>query len=75
VTAIEQSLLEALRDLDQAAGARPSPSRPPILPLLERLDRLAAELPADAPAQLRHFLERKSYGKARLLLESRAGGA
>jgi hypothetical protein len=42
-----------------------------VLPLLERLDRLAAELPADAPGDLRHYMQRKSYEKARLFLIGR----
>lgn len=75
MTSTEQTLLEALRELETAAkqGARSSDpqGKSPILPILEKIDRLSTELPADSPAQLRHFLERKSYEKARLLLEGR----
>ncbi len=54
-----------------AAAARTGGVRTPLLPLFERIDRLAAELPPDAPSDLRHFLERKSYEKARLFLAGR----
>jgi len=77
VTATEQAVLDALLELERAASARrasPSAGTPAagILPLLERLDRLAGELPADTPGDLRHYLQRKSYEKARLFLQGRA---
>ncbi len=74
---VESELLQALRDLEQAASA--ARSRPPgapggsgVLPILERLDLLAQELPPTSSPDLRHFLQRKSYEKARLLLEGSA---
>ena len=39
--------------------------------IFAKLDRLGAELPADAPGDLRHYLQRKSYEKAKLLLLGR----
>lgn len=41
-----------------------------ILEELERINALYRELPATAPAMLRHYLERKSYTKALALLET-----
>lgn len=38
---------------------------------LEELDRQRDSLGADAPAQLRHFLEKRSYAKAIDFLEGR----
>ncbi len=78
VTEIEHSLLEALIELERAAasgrGSQGSPTvKTPILPILERIDRLASELPATAPGDLRHYLQRKSYEKARLFLMDRDG--
>ena len=71
---VESEVLQALLDLEQAAAA--AKARPPgapggsgILPILERLDRLAGELPATSSHDLRHYLQRKSYEKARQLLE------
>lgn len=57
-------VLDALRRLDAAAASRAN-----VLPLLQELDALARGLPADAPADLRHYLQRRSYEKARLFLE------
>jgi hypothetical protein len=72
VSPTEQALLDALLDLDRAAAAaRTGGPRPPLLPLFERIDRLTAELPPEAPADLRHYLQRKSYEKARLFLAGR----
>lgn len=76
MTEIERSILETLTELEQAAGAArgassPGANRPPILPILERIDRLAGQLPPSAPGDLRHYLQRKSYEKARLFLLDR----
>ena len=57
-------VLDALRRLDAAAASRAN-----VLPLLQELDALARALPADAPADLKHYLQRRSYEKARLFLE------
>lgn len=76
VTEIERAILEALTELEQAAGAargrqEPGAGRPAILPILERIDGLADRLPPSAPGDLRHYLQRKSYEKARLFLLDR----
>lgn len=78
MTAAERAILDALEDLERAAAAsRPRTDAPipvsptPILPILERLDQLTAELPPQAPAELRHFLQRKSYEKAKQFLLGR----
>jgi hypothetical protein len=72
MTSIERNILDTLIELETtAAAARTVVPKPSVLPLLERLDRLAAELPADAPGDLRHYMQRKSYEKARLFLIGR----
>ncbi len=72
MTAQEQSILEALKQLDAAvktmATANPKPS---LLPLFSRLDELTHDLPAGTSPQLLHYLHKKSYEKARLWLEDR----
>jgi hypothetical protein len=74
--AIEQESLEALRALEGAANAvKQEGTRVPIRPILERLDELAAQLPPETPGDLRHYLQRKSYEKARLFLEGRGSEA
>lgn len=66
---LEAQLEAALAELEAAAR---DPRHPPLVPLFERIDRLAAQLPPDADPELRHFLQRKSYTKARERLQGRA---
>jgi hypothetical protein len=72
MTATERDLLATLRDLEQTVltlgATKPKPN---LLPLFARLDQLTAKLPRDADPSLLHYLHRKSYEKARLLLEGR----
>ena len=69
MTETEQSLLEQLRELEADVVRQP---RPDLRPRLVELDRLTRELPAEADPELRHFLQRRSYEKARLFLEDRS---
>jgi hypothetical protein len=70
--AVEQQLLDALAELDNAVKAMPAANpKPNLLPLFARIDELANQLQSAADPQLRHFLLRKSYEKARRLLEGR----
>jgi len=74
MTEIETQLLQALLQLEKAVEAmRAARPKPDVRPLFARLDELAKQLPASADPQLRHFLQRKSYEKARLFLQGRAG--
>ena len=69
----EQQILQTLIELDAAvkslATAQPKPS---LMPLFARLDELATQLPRSADPELLHFLQRKSYEKARARLEGQA---
>lgn len=73
MTAGEQILLNALVELDNAGhaprGANPNPDLPA---LFARIDKLAKQLPHDADPNLLHYLQKKSYEKARRRLEGRA---
>ena len=66
MTETEQAILQALTELQEAAAGKDG-SR--LGPLFERIDRLAAQLPAGTNPELAHFLQRKSYEKARAKLE------
>lgn len=69
---VEREILAALRELEvQARAMKTANPKPDLRPLFARLDELGAGLPADSDPELRHFLQRKSYEKARLLLEGR----
>lgn len=66
----ENDILQALIELDKAVKAMPTANpKPDLLPLFKRLDELAIELPPGTDSQLLHYLQRKSYEKARARLE------
>ena len=66
----EQEILQTLVELDEAvkriATANPKPN---LMHLFTRLDELAGQLPRTTDPELLHFLQRKSYEKARAKLE------
>ena len=70
MSAIEQNLLITLTELDQAvksmAAANPKPT---LLPLFARIDQLTRQLPPGTDPALLHYLNKKSYEKARLFLQ------
>ncbi len=72
MTATEQTIWQALVELDQAVKSMPAANpKPNLLPIFNRLDQLARELPPQTDPQLLHYLQKKSYEKARLFLEGR----
>jgi hypothetical protein len=71
-TSLEKDLLDALVQLDAAVKALPLAGPKPDLPsLFARIDELAKQLPRDADPALLHYLQKKSYEKARLFLQGR----
>jgi len=71
-TAIEQTLLNALVELEKAGNAvRTAKPKPNLPALFARIDELAKQLPHGAAPALRHYLQKKSYQKARLFLQGR----
>jgi hypothetical protein len=70
MTAIERDILTALNDLDATvktmATANPKPS---LLPLFQRIEVLAEQLPRSTSPDLLHYMQKKSYEKARFWLE------
>ena len=72
MTDTERTILQTLLDLENTvrslATANPKPS---LLPLFDRLDALTRQLPRDTEPDLLHYLHKKSYEKARLLLQGR----
>lgn len=71
-TALETEIARTLNELAEAvrsmAAAAPKPD---LLPLFARLDALAGRLPRETDPVLRHYLQKKSYEKARLFLSGR----
>jgi hypothetical protein len=73
MASVETELLAALVKLDaavkQLAGAK---TKPDLRPLFTRIDELAYRLPRTADPELLHFLQKKSYEKARQKLQGLA---
>jgi hypothetical protein len=71
-TNTEKDLLLALTELDNAVKAMPAiEAKPNLLLLFNRIDELAKQLPRGTNPTLLHYLDRKSYEKARLFLQGR----
>ena len=69
MNSVEQSILDALNELDSAVKQMPKVQpKPNLIPIFERIDTLARQLPRNANPDLSHYLAKKSYEKARLLL-------
>jgi hypothetical protein len=66
----EHELLNQLRALEarMASGSAPG-SGPSLVTIFEDIDRLGARLGTSAAPELRHYLAKKSYRKARIWLE------
>ena len=76
MTQVEDQLLETLLELENAVGRMASAQpKPDLQPLFARLDDLASQLPVEAPRDLRHYLQRKSYQKARIFLQEQAAAS
>lgn len=70
MTETEQQILQALLELEAtAARCRTENPPPPLTPIFTRLGELTAQLPPGSNHDLRHYLQRRSYEKARLWLE------
>jgi len=71
-TPAEQVLLNTLWELDAAVKSLPAANpKPDLLPLFSRIDELTKQLPHDTDPALLHYLQKKSYEKARRHLEGR----
>jgi hypothetical protein len=69
---IEQQILDSLLSLEAAVKAMPTANpRPNLQTHFTRLDDLTAQLPKTTDPNLRHYLQKKSYEKARLFLQGR----
>ena len=68
---VQERLAATLQAYLDAVPRQQEPNPPDLLALFAQLDALEAELGADAPAQLRHYLHQKSYRKAHLFLQGR----
>ena len=68
----EKKLLAALEELTAAVRCMASANpRPNLLPLFAQIEELSGQLPRETDPVLRHYLNKKSYEKARLFLLGR----
>lgn len=71
-TSLEQNLLNALVELDSAVKSMSATeTKPNLIPLFARIESLAKQLPSGTDPVLLHYLQKKSYEKARLFLQGR----
>jgi len=72
MTTSKKSILESLVELDRAVKTMAaSVPKPNLLPLFERVEELSRQLPKTTDPNLLHYLQKKSYEKARRFLEGR----
>lgn len=72
VTATEQNIWQTLVELDRLVKSMPAANpKPNLMPVFTRLDELTRQLPRQTAPELLHYLNKKSYEKARLFLEGR----
>ena len=72
MTALEKQILERLIDLDEKVKTMPTANpKPNLLPLFQQIEELADQLPRSTAPDLLHYMQRKSYEKARQWLEGR----
>ena len=69
---VEKQILHILVELDEKVRSMPTANpKPNLLPLFSRIDELAHHLPQNTPPTLLHYLQKRSYEKARLFLQGR----
>ena len=72
MTELERSILARLIELDEKVKAMPAANpKPNLLPLFQEIESLAGQLPRGSAPDLLHYMQRKSYEKARQWLEGR----
>ncbi|HEX5218887.1 MAG TPA: hypothetical protein VFZ59_04920 [Verrucomicrobiae bacterium] len=72
MTVLEKQILDRLVELDETVKTMPTANpKPDLLPLFQQIEELADQLPRSTAPDLLHYLQRKSYEKARQWLEGR----
>ena len=72
MTKLEHDLLDHLLELEATVKTLPTANpKPNLLPLFQRIEEVADQLPRSTAPDLLHYLQKKSYEKARQWLEGR----
>jgi len=70
MSSVENEILDTLKTLETRIQEGKATGQPMnLMPVFQSLDKLAAQLPPGSSADLRHYMAKKSYQKARLWLE------
>ncbi len=73
MTETERQILKALIELETVVkGIAASRPKPDLAAHLSRIDELTSQLPRSTAPGLLHYLQKKSYPKARLWLEGQS---
>lgn len=68
----EKKILQTLLELENTVRQMPTANpKPNLLPLFAQIDNLTRQLPKETEPDLLHYLHKRSYEKARLLLQGR----
>ena len=68
---IEDELLKSLIAFEAAVSSISKDKKPDLMSHFNQIDNLASQLPKTTDGELLHYLQKKSYEKARLFLEGR----
>ena len=71
MTITEQKLLDALNKLEAEVARVNTEPKTDLMAHFDRIETLTASLPTNTDGELQHYLQKKSYEKARLFLEGR----
>ena len=72
MTPLERQILERLVELDDKVKTMPTANpKPNLLLLFQQIEELSDQLPRSTAPDLLHYLQKKSYEKARQWLEGR----
>ena len=72
MTDLERKIHGALVGLEEGIAAmRTAKTKPDLVAMFDHIESLAQQLPAGTSRDLLHYLQKKSYQKARLFLEGR----
>lgn len=72
MTENEKNILEALNELDATVKTFSTTNpKPDLLSLFAKIESLARELPRSTAPDLLHYMQKKSYEKARMWLQGR----
>ena len=70
MTVIERQILDRLIELDAKVKAMSTANpKPNLLPLFQQIEELADQLPRSSAPDLLHYMQKRSYEKARQWLE------